>query len=137
MPDENPPDNPPVRAPARNRERKTEVPDLMMAFMDMQKKQHAEFMHDERQRQQEEKAAIDGWMRVYVEMERQRQQERQETNQMFMYTMNRKCDAMAAQRTPSHSHQHSSPHSFSHSPLHSLSVDEEETPPQLIVCLKQ
>lgn len=43
---------------------KTDVSDMMEAFMDMQKKQHDELMQGELLRHQEEKEMLDNWMKA-------------------------------------------------------------------------
>lgn len=59
---------------------------------------------------QQEKEMLDNWMKAQVQMEerrlQQQREERQETNIMFLQTMNRLFDAMI----PLHSHHHPSPH---------------------------
>ncbi|XP_073710095.1 uncharacterized protein [Misgurnus anguillicaudatus] len=99
----------------KKRKRKVEVSEMMTAFLDMQKRQNEEFIQGENLRYQQEKEMFDNWMKAQVQMEERRLQlqreERQETNMMFLQTMNRLFDAMI----PSHSHhqpspQHPSPH---------------------------
>lgn len=94
----------------KKRKRKVEVSDMMTAFLDMQKKQHEEFMQGEHLRYQQEKEMLDNWMKAQVQMEerrlQQQREERQETNMMFLQTINRLFDAMI----PSHSHHQPSPH---------------------------
>ncbi|XP_036376832.1 glutactin-like [Megalops cyprinoides] len=114
----------------RKRKMKTDVSDMMAAFMDMQKKQHDEFMREEQQRHQQEKEMLDNWMKAQMEMEERRQQvqreERQEANRMFQQMMSRLFDVMVPlfqQHTPSHpQHHHPPPLRYSH-------PAREETPP--------
>nr|XP_055049624.1 uncharacterized protein LOC129435206 [Misgurnus anguillicaudatus] len=102
----------------RKRKRNTDMGDMMAAFLDMQKKQHEEFMQGEQQHSKEEKEMLDNWMKAQMDMEERRQQlqreERQESNRMFQQMMNRLFDAMV----PSY-HQHTQLSSYHMSPQHS------------------
>lgn len=106
---------------------KTDVSDMMAAFMDMQKRNHDEFMQGEQLRHHQEKEMLDNWMKAQMEMEERRQrlqrEERQEANMMFQQMMSRLFDVMVPQQhTPTHP-QHHPP------PLHYSYPDHEETPP--------
>ena len=52
----------------RKRKAKTSVSHLMTSFMDMQNKQHTEFMEAEQQRQAQEQQSLGAWMNSQVEV---------------------------------------------------------------------
>lgn len=80
----------PDRAPpeqSRKRKRKTDVSDMMVAFKNMQKQKHEEFMQREQLRHQQEKEMLKNWMKAQMEMEEHQQQlqrkEHQAANRML------------------------------------------------------
>lgn len=114
----------------KKRKMKTDVSEMIVVFMDMQKKQHDEFMWGEQLHHQQEKEMLDNWMKAQIEMEECLQQvqreEHQEANRMFQQMMNRQFEVMMHsfwQHTPSHSQRN---HSL---PLHYSYPPHEETPP--------
>lgn len=53
----------------KKRKMKTDMSDMMAAFMDMLQKQHDEFMREELLHHQQEQEMLDNWMKAKMEME--------------------------------------------------------------------